>query len=70
MQTEGEMLTEDCISGVKCGLRFKTTRIPGKTSRVSWDRGRVCREGLAIIVTAIDVSNFTSSDGFDVKLVF
>ena len=70
MQTEGEMLTEDCISEVECGLGFKITRIPGKTSRVCWDRGRVCREGLAIIVMAIDVSNFTFLDGFDVELVF
>ena len=69
MQTDGKMQTEDCRPGVKCGLISKTTRFPGKTSRVSWDRCRASRERLAIIVMAIDVSNFTSSDGFGVDIL-
>ena len=52
--------TADCRPGVKCWLGSKTTRFPGKTLRVSWDRGRVSCERLAIIVMGIDVSNFTS----------
>ena len=48
-----KMQTEDCRPGVKCGLVSKTTRFPGKTSRVSWDRRRVSRERLAIIVTSL-----------------
>ena len=69
MQTDGKMQTEDCRPGVKCGLVSKTTRFPGETSRVSWDRRRVSRERLAIIFMAIDVSNFTSSDGFGVDIL-
>ena len=69
MQTDGKMQTEDCRPGVKRGLVSKTTRFPGKTSRVSWDRRRVSRERLAIIFMAIDVSNFTSSDGFGLDIL-
>ena len=43
VQAEGKMQTEDCRPEVKCRLGFKITRFPGKTSRVSWDRGR-CSE--------------------------
>ena len=66
--------TVDCRLGLKCGLRLKcrlgskTTRLPGKTLRVSKDSGRVSCERLAIIVKAIDVSDFISSDSFGVEI--
>ena len=64
------MLIEDCRPGVKERLGSKTTRFTEKTSRVTWDRGRVSYERLTIIVMAINVSNFTSSDGFGVDILF
>ena len=69
MQTEVKMLTEDYRPGVEGRLGSKTTCFPGKTSRVTWDRGRVSCERLKIIVTAINVLNFTSSDGFGVGIL-
>ena len=66
--------TVDCRPGVKCGLRLKcrlgskTTRFPGKTLRVCKDWGRVSCERLAIIVIAIGVSDFISSDSFGVDI--
>lgn len=69
MRTEGIMQTEDCRPGVKCRLGSKTTRLPGKTSRVSLDRGHESRQRMIIII-AIDVANFTSSDGFGVDVLF
>ena len=50
------MLTEDYRPGVEGRLSSKTTCFPGKTSRMTWDRGRVSCERLKIIVTAINVS--------------
>ena len=64
MQTEGEMQTEDCRSGVKCRLGSK------KNFRSVPDQGCVSNDRLAIIFMAIDVSNFTSSDGFGLEILF
>ena len=69
-QTEGKMQTEDCRPGVKCWFSSKTNHLPRKASRVSWDRGHISFERLAIMVMAIDVLNLTSSDGFGVDILF
>ena len=69
VQTEGKMQTEDWRPGEKCRLGSKTTLFPRKTSRVSWDRGRTSGEMLVIVLMAIDVLNFTSSNGFGVEIM-
>lgn len=69
-QTEGKMQTEDCRPGAKCWFSSKTNHLPRKTSRVSWDRGHISFERLAIMVMAIDVLNLTSSDGVGVDILF
>ena len=60
--------TVDCRLRLKCRLSSKTTCLPGKTLRVCKDSGRVSCERLAIIVKAIDVSDFISSDSFGVEI--
>ena len=66
-QTKDKMQTEDCKRGVKCRLGSKITRFPRKTSKVT--KGCIGHERLTMIVTVIDVSNLTSSDGFGIDIV-
>ena len=62
MHTEGKMQTDNCRPGVKCRLSSKQPASPEKkTLKVSWDRGRLSREKLSIVIMVIDVSNSTSS---------